>query len=654
MLPYAVMFATLSMATALLVDSPERGVPWLYKGMVVWAFGWAFLDAYTIGANDVANSFANAVGSRTITHRQACMIACVGEFLGVMVLGKTVTDAVRKKMIQVDWFEQDPYVLALGMSCVNLGSGLWVLVATIFTMPVSTTHAVVGSILGIGIAAWGTGGVKWEYDGGFLGVVASWFISPVMAAVLGAVIYLSVKFLVLAHPDELALKRGIMLLPFYFFISFGIVTGFMLLKGAPAAKDMKYEVSIPIVMGIGVGFALLSLIFVVPWTRRTAQDNENLPWYTMFYHWSIPKGSMGYYEESSLAGAHDAAGKSGDEELKNKGVETQLQSQMPAAAPVPFYPGQPYPGQQYMPQPGYGQPGMVPGYGQPGMVPGYPDQMPGHPPMQAPMPAQYVQAPAGQINGSAFGAQMAYAQGEIQPVTGAAFGFEEARILPDDPWYTKVGKTVAPGFYMDIGALDPADAVMHARAFQAYPKTEEMFKMLQLTTCLFFSISHGANDIANALAPLATVWLVYSKGTLASKAPIPYWLLAYGAFALDVGLVLSGHHIMKALGNKLTLQSPSRGFCIELGAMFTVMVFSRAGVPVSTTHCMTGATTGVGLCNGDVNAVNWKLLAVIFGGWFVTCPAAGLVTGMVFWGLASSPKPMAGNGFFTGHYLGDD
>eukprot|EP00961_Rhodomonas_salina_P206348 2785537-Rhodomonas_salina.1 len=111
---------------------------------------------------------------------------------------------------------------------------------------------------------------------------------------------------------------------------------------------------------------------------------------------------------------------------------------------------------------------------------------------------------------------------------------------------------------------------------------------------------------------------------------------------------------MAALGNKLTLQSPSRGFCIELGAMFTVMVFSRAGVPVSTTHCMTGATTGVGLCNGDIGAVNWKLLAVIFGGWLITCPAAGLVTGLVFWGIATAPSAQAGNGMFTGSYHGDE
>eukprot|EP00961_Rhodomonas_salina_P123233 1659998-Rhodomonas_salina.1 len=226
-LSYAVVFATIALCVAK-VDSPEVGVPYLYKGMMIWAFGWAFVNAYSIGANDVANAFANAVASRTITHRQACMIACVGELVGVIALGKTVTDTVRKKMVEVDNFKEDPYVFALGMSCVNLGSGLWVLAATVLCLPVSTTHAVVGSIVGIGIAAWGPGGVKWGYDGGVLGVVASWFISPILSAILASIFYMSVKWLVLAHPDDKALKAGIFYLPFYF----------CLLYTSDAADDM--------------------------------------------------------------------------------------------------------------------------------------------------------------------------------------------------------------------------------------------------------------------------------------------------------------------------------------------------------------------------------------------------------------------------------
>jgi phosphate/sulfate permease len=354
----------------------------------------------------------------------------------------------------------------------------------------------------------------------------------------------------------------------------------------------------------------------------------------MFYHWAIPPGSKGYIESTEekevLREVEDKTkqieGEGSESDLSSSSLAFKKQAtpsiastQGPATSVPSSIPSMQHYGQQYGMMPYGHQMGMMPpmGYGQPGVY----------------------------GMGQGFGATH-----EIQPVIGRGFGLQPVEILAEDPWYTRWGKQLAPGFYMDIGELQEEDAAMHAQAFQAYPKTEEMFKMLQLTTCIFFSISHGANDIANALAPLASVWLVYDTGELGKKAPVPYWLLAYGALGLDIGLVMSGHHIMSALGNKLTLQSPSRGFCIELGAMLCVMVFSRNGVPVSTTHCLTGATTGVGLCNGNLKAVNWKLLGTIMGGWLVTCPAAGIVTGMVFWGIASAPSPMAGNGFFSGGF----
>ena len=189
---------------------------------------------------------------------------------------------------------------------------------------------------------------------------------------------------------------------------------------------------------------------------------------------------------------------------------------------------------------------------------------------------------------------------------------------------------------------------MHAAAFQSDSMVEEMFKFLQLSSCCFFSLAHGANDVANAVGPFGAVWAVYSTGKVDKKSPVPIWILVYGGLALDIGLLTLGHHIMAALGNRLTLQSPSRGFTIELGAMFSVMTASRLGIPVSTTHCITGATVAVGLCNGNASAVNWKLVATIFGGWLVTCPAAAFLTGILFWGVATAPHPVPGNGFFVG------
>eukprot|EP00960_Hanusia_phi_P067062 766541-Hanusia_phi.AAC.1 len=594
MLPYMMLFASISAAAATMVDSPEVGVPWLYKGLITWAFFWAFLDAYTIGANDVANSFANAVSARTLTYRSAVLIACVFEFVGVVGLGSTVTDSVRKKMIQVTWFVNDPYILCLGMNCVNLGGGTWVLVATLLSMPVSTTHSVIGAILGIGIASFGPSGVQWDWNG-FGGVVASWFISPALTGVLAAIFYLATKFLVLKHPDEVAARRGIALLPLYFFFAFGTVSGFFFVAGIPALKKTSYNITVPVSFGVGIFFGLFCIIFVQPWVRRWVLDGEDLPWYTLLYHFTIPKGAMGYTEDAPEG---DKKGSVEDGHMMADAAAMQQQ-------PMMVYNNTFAPGMQQ------GMPAMPYVMSQNGM------------PMQ--------------VSGSAFG-------------FGSVIQKEEVR--EEDPAYIKWGKRLVPGFFMDVGALREEDAAMHAKAFQAYSRTENMFKMLQLTTCCFFSMAHGANDMANAIAPFATVWMVYSTGKVDNKAEVPIWLLVYGGLALDIGLITLGFYIMDALGNRLTLQSPSRGFCIEISAMFTVMTFSRLGVPVSTTHCISGATAAVGLCNGDPGAVNWKLIGVICFGWLLTCPCAGILTGLLFWAVASAPSPTPGNGFFSGHYHG--
>jgi len=540
----------------------------------------AFLDAYTIGANDVANAFANAVGAGTLSHRTACLIACVCELVGVVALGKRVTDTIRKKMVKVDYFNHDPYVLATGMSLVNVGSGGWVLVATLLSMPVSTTHSVVGATIGIGMSAFGTEGVEWRFEKkGFTSVVASWFISPALSGTAGALIYMSAKILVLKLPLQEALPRFLTLAPMYLFFVFGIIWGFMFMKGIPAMKKTPYEVTVPLTIGLAAVCAILGLVLVVPWLRRTIIDKENLPWYTCLYTPCVGVGSMGYYTPSWEEDGKDAE-----------------KAQMPM---------------QQMPD-------TMAQIGQ--MAPQQMQQMPMQqtPMQQMPMQQMPMQQP-------------------MMPVMGSAFGADE------------LGKTLSPGFYAnDIGRKRDEDAAMHAHAFVVSDQLEEMFKFLQLVSCCAFSVSHGANDVANAVAPFCTVWAVYSSGKVSKKNDVPIWLLVYGGIALDIGLLTMGHVIMQALGNRITLQTPSRGFAIECGAMLVVMIASRIGIPVSTTHCISGATIAVGLCNGTAAAINVPLICIIFFGWIITCPSAAFVTGMMFWGICSAPRPMPGNGIFSG------
>ena len=102
-----------------------------------------------------------------------------------------------------------------------------------------------------------------------------------------------------------------------------------------------------------------------------------------------------------------------------------------------------------------------------------------------------------------------------------------------------------------------------------------------------------------------------------------------GGLLLGMGFWFYGYHVMRALGNKITQMSPTRGFAIGLCAAITVLMASRLGLPVSTTQCLTGAAVGVALMNFDVGAVNWRQIAFIFMGWVLTLPCAGLIAGLL-------------------------
>jgi sodium-dependent phosphate transporter len=105
-----------------------------------------------------------------------------------------------------------------------------------------------------------------------------------------------------------------------------------------------------------------------------------------------------------------------------------------------------------------------------------------------------------------------------------------------------------------------------------------------------------------------------------------------------IGLWTYGYNIMRNLGNKLTLHSPSRGFSMELGSAITVVMATRLALPVSTTQCITGATVGVGLCSGTWRTVNWRMVAWIYFGWFITLPCTGIIAGGLMAIIINAPS----------------
>ena len=184
--------------------------------------------AWTIGANDVANSMAASVGSGALRIRNAIIAASICEFAGAVLVGAHVTDTVRKGIVSpdVEVLAANPSMLALGMACALLAAAVWLHAATWLGMPVSTTHSIVGAVAGFGVVAAGWGAVNWLT---MLEIVASWVVSPVAGAVLGFVFFKLISRLVLAR-DKPALA-AIPVAPIAVFYVVGVVTLATIYKG---------------------------------------------------------------------------------------------------------------------------------------------------------------------------------------------------------------------------------------------------------------------------------------------------------------------------------------------------------------------------------------------------------------------------------------
>jgi sodium-dependent phosphate transporter len=163
-------------------------------------------------------------------------------------------------------------------------------------------------------------------------------------------------------------------------------------------------------------------------------------------------------------------------------------------------------------------------------------------------------------------------------------------------------------------------------------KTEYSMRYLQILTACCDSFAHGANDVANSIGPFAAIYAIYKSGEVSKKADMgndAYWILSLGAGGIVVGLATYGYKILEALGTKMAKLTPSRGICIELGAAAVIILGSRLGWPLSTTHCQVGATVGVALFEG-VGGVNWKLLGKTVAGWLLTLVVVGGTTALLF------------------------
>lgn len=388
-----------------------------------------FLMAFSLGANDVSNSMAPAVGAKAITIKQAVVISALLNCLGAIFLGSHVTATISTGIVSPD-VVPDRNLFMLGMFAALLASGIFVLFATFTGLPVSSTHALVGSIAGFGLVLGGAEAVSWKM---LISIVICWVLAPFMGAVLGYFVFVHIRKTILYSARML--HGALRWLPFW--------------------------------IALTVVLIVLSLLFKTPVGKRL---------------------DLGFW--------------------------------------------------------------------------------------------------------SAIG---------VAAVLFALTIFFCRLIFP--PMLKKKGSST--------------------------DKVEEIFRRMQVYTACFLSLSHGANDVSNAIGPVVAVYIIARKHDLVGSLEIPLWLLLLGGVGIALGTMMMGRKVMATVGQRITQINNSRGFAVSFGAATTVLMATNLGMPVSTTHATVGSVVGVGLARGFA-AVDFRVLGKIFISWILTVPAAGFLCILLF------------------------
>ena len=219
-----------------------------------------FFMAWGVGANDVANAMGTSVGAKAITIKQAILIAMVFEFAGAYLAGGEVTSTIRKGIIDPELLSDEPELLVYGMMSALLAAGIWLFVATTYGWPVSTTHSIVGAIVGFASVGISVDAVNWMKVGN---IAASWVVSPVLAGTVAFFLYMSVRRFVFDTTDPFASAKRV--IPFYIFLVGFVISMVTMVKGLKhIGLDLTFQQAILYSMVVA---GLVCLIGVVALTR---------------------------------------------------------------------------------------------------------------------------------------------------------------------------------------------------------------------------------------------------------------------------------------------------------------------------------------------------------------------------------------------------
>jgi len=239
--------------------------------MIVAGFIIAFVLAFAVGANDVANSFGTTVGAGVLNLHQACILASIFETLGAILLGAKVGKTIRKGIIDVEIYRGNETLLMAGEISAMAASGLWQLIATFLRLPVSGTHSIVGSTIGFSLVARGAKGVRWEQ---LAAIVGSWFLSPVLSGIAAAIFYSMLRRFIFSRDDPIT--PSLMALPIMYGATIGVNLFSVLFTGTKLLGFDKLTLWMDLAISSSVGFvvALVVQFVVVKRMKRKMSEKE--------------------------------------------------------------------------------------------------------------------------------------------------------------------------------------------------------------------------------------------------------------------------------------------------------------------------------------------------------------------------------------------
>ncbi|KAJ5102015.1 hypothetical protein NUU61_004237 [Penicillium alfredii] len=593
---------------------------YLHEYDYIFAIGtlFAILDAYNNGANDVANSWATSVSSRSISYRQAMVLGTIFEFLGAVTVGSRTAETIKNGIIPSSAFHNNAGVQMLAFTCALAAASSWVMWCTRHSAHVSSTYSLISAVAGVGVATVGASEVKWGWNkGNGLGAIfAGLGMAPIISGGFAAIIFMIIKLVV--HMRRNPVPWAVYTSPFFFLTAATICTLSIVYKGSPnlgLSKKPSWYIA-AVTVGTGGGVAILSAIFFVPFVHaRVIKKDHSVKW------WMFILGPL-LFSRAAPTGSEIA-------KVPNYAV---VQDEHDEHHPTHSHES----------------------IDDPKDVPGAISSIRSHSEDQEKNQFSYKELMA--QSEARHHAKLLKSRGPLgwalrmlrdNPIgAGEMYELRNMWLLAKRiPAMVVVG--LLYGFHYDIhtaqsGIHGTPEGERMKRVYahaEKYPnEVEHSYSFVQIITACTASFAHGANDIGNSVGPWAAIYSAWSTGSpAASKAPVPVWQLAVLAICISLGLCTYGYNIMKVMGNKITYHSPSRGSSMELGAAITVLVFSQYSLPVSTSMCITGATVGVGLCNGTLRAVNFQRVGLLLLAWIMTIPIAGTLGGCLMGLFINAP-----------------